>query len=56
MEADRRRDAAEIFRQAVNEMLPGAAVKKALSGTVLGEDIILIGIGKASWTMAIWSI
>ena len=51
-EAEKRRDAADIFLQAVNEMLPDAAVKKALSRGLPGNDIILIGIGKASWTMA----
>jgi len=47
-----RRDAAEIFREALLEMLPGEAVKRSLSGVRLKDKIILIGIGKASWTMA----
>lgn len=47
-----RRDSAEIFGEALLEMLPDRAVKKALSGTRLKDEIILIGIGKASWTMA----
>ena len=33
-------------------MLPGIPVKKALSGIAIGDDIILIAIGKASWAMA----
>ncbi len=52
MKVDRLRDATQIFREALMEMLPGIPVKKALSGTAMGDDIILIGIGKASWTMA----
>ena len=47
-----RRDAAEIFREALLEMLPGEAVKRSLSGARLKEKIILVGIGKAAWTMA----
>lgn len=47
-----RREAAEIFREALLEMLPGAAVKRSLSGARLKDKIILVGIGKASWTMA----
>jgi len=47
-----RRDAAEIFREALLEMLPDKAVKRSLSGTRLKDEIILVGIGKASWTMA----
>ncbi len=45
-------DAAEIYKEAVNKMLPGVSVKKALSGAKLGNNITLIGIGKASWAMA----
>ncbi|MDY9921367.1 MAG: glycerate kinase [Synergistota bacterium] len=47
-----RRDAAEIFREALFEMLPGRAVKRSLANARLRDNIILIGIGKASWTMA----
>ena len=47
-----RRDAAEIFREALLEMLPDKAVKKSLSAARLKDEIILVGIGKASWTMA----
>ena len=46
------RDAAEIFCEALLEMLPGEAVKRSLSGARLKDKIILVGIGKASWTMA----
>lgn len=45
-------DAAEIFREALLEMLPDKAVKRSLSGARLKDEIILVGIGKASWTMA----
>ncbi|MDY0283593.1 MAG: glycerate kinase [Synergistaceae bacterium] len=47
-----RRDAAEIFREALLEMLPDRAVKRSLANARLRDEIILIGIGKASWTMA----
>ena len=47
-----RRDAAEIFREALFEMLPDRAVKRSLSRVRLKDEIILIGIGKASWIMA----
>lgn len=47
-----RRDAAEIFREALLEMLPDMAVKRSLANARLRDEIILIGIGKASWTMA----
>ncbi len=47
-----RRDAAEIFREAIFEMLPDRAVKRSLSRVRLKDEIILIGIGKASWIMA----
>lgn len=47
-----RRDAAEIFREAFLEMLPDKAVKRSLSGARIKDEIILVGIGKASWTMA----
>ena len=47
-----RGDAAEIFREALLEMLPDKAVKKSLSAARLKDEIILVGIGKASWTMA----
>lgn len=52
MKVDRLRDATQIFREALMEMLPGIPVKKALSGIAIGDDIILIAIGKASWAMA----
>lgn len=52
MEVDKLRDATRIFRDALTDMLPGIPVKKALSGTAIGDDIILIAIGKASWAMA----
>lgn len=52
MEVDKLRDAARIFRDALTDMLPGIPVKKALSGIAIGDDIILIAIGKASWAMA----
>ena len=51
-ETGKRKDAADIFLRAVNDMLPDSAVKKALSTGLPGSDMILIGIGKASWTMA----
>ncbi|MEA4873496.1 MAG: glycerate kinase [Synergistaceae bacterium] len=47
-----RRDAAEIFREALLEMLPDGAVKRSLSRVRLKDEIILIGLGKASWIMA----
>ena len=47
-----RREAAEIFREALLEMLPDRAVKRSLANARLRDEIILIGIGKASWTMA----
>lgn len=47
-----RRDSAEIFGEALLEMLPDRAVKRSLANARLRDEIILIGIGKASWTMA----
>ena len=46
------RDAVEIFSEAITAMLPDNAVKRSLSLFDLKEEIILIGIGKASWMMA----
>ena len=46
------RDAVEIFNEAITAMLPDNAVKRSLSLFDLKEEIILIGIGKASWMMA----
>lgn len=47
-----RGDAAEIFGEALLEMLPDKAVKRYLSDARLKDEIILVGIGKAAWTMA----
>lgn len=47
-----RRDAAEIFKEALFDVLPDKAVKRSLSNNRLKDEVILIGIGKASWTMA----
>lgn len=45
-------EAAEIFNEALTVMLPDKTVKRSLSLFDLKEEIILIGIGKASWMMA----
>ena len=45
-------DAVEIFNEALTAMLPDKTMKRSLSLLDLKEEIILIGIGKASWTMA----
>lgn len=47
-----RKDAAEIFKEALLDVLPDKAVKRSLSNNRMKDEVILIGIGKASWIMA----
>lgn len=47
-----RKDAMLIAKEAIQEVLPDAAVKKALSDKKITGKIILVAIGKAAWTMA----
>lgn len=47
-----RKDAEEIYREAVAACLPEEAVKKALSGRNFSKPVILAAVGKAAWTMA----
>ncbi len=47
-----REDALIIAKEAVQEVLPYAAVKKALAEKKFSGRIILVAIGKAAWTMA----
>lgn len=46
------KDAEQIVKTAIEEVLPQAAVKKALKGKSFGGKIIVIAIGKAAWTMS----
>jgi len=47
-----REDALLIVKEAIQEVLPDAAVKKALSDKKITGKIILVALGKAAWTMA----
>ncbi len=47
-----KKDAQRIMQSALVQVLPDAAVKKALAGKQFGEKIIVIAIGKAAWNMA----
>lgn len=48
-----RNDADKIIEKAIAEVLPDAAVKKALAGRTFGNGrLILVAIGKAAWQMA----
>lgn len=47
-----RRDAEEIFREAVSACMPEKAVRRALSGRYFTKPVILAAVGKAAWTMA----
>lgn len=47
-----REDAQAILQEAINSVLPEAAVKRALSRHEIHGDAIVIAIGKAAWRMA----
>lgn len=47
-----REDANGIIREAIQAVLPEAAVKKALQGRQFGGEVVLLAIGKAAWNMA----
>lgn len=45
-------DANSIINTAIKEVLPGAAVKKALENKQFEGNVVVVAIGKAAWTMA----
>lgn len=45
-------DANQIVKTAIQEVLPGKAVQKALENKTFPGKIVVISIGKAAWTMA----
>lgn len=47
-----REDARVIIEKSISAVLPEAAVKKALAQKELGENILMVAIGKAAWNMA----
>lgn len=47
-----RKDAEKIYAHAIQCSLPDKAVKNCLAGMKLSENIVLISVGKAAWTMA----
>lgn len=47
-----RSDAETIVRQAIGGVRPDAAVRRALEGLSLGENVYLVAVGKAAWQMA----
>ena len=47
-----RSHADEIIREAIDAVLPDAAVKRALAGKKYPGRVILVAVGKAAWQMA----
>lgn len=47
-----RRDAEEIIRRSIAEVLPDAAVCRALEGRAFSGNVVLAAVGKAAWQMA----
>ncbi len=45
-------DALDIFSEAVSSVMPDKALRRALRKCTLPHRVILIGIGKAAWSMA----
>ena len=45
-------NAQQIITHAIRQVLPDAAVQKALSGKTWPRNIYLIAVGKAAWQMA----
>ena len=52
MNTQLRRHADQIVRQAIDAVLPDAAVKRALDGQTFPGKVILVAAGKAGWQMA----
>lgn len=52
MQEKLRRDAAEIIRRTIAEVLPDAAVCRALEGRAFSGKVVLAAVGKAAWQMA----
>lgn len=52
MEQELRRDAAYIIRRSIAEVLPDAAVRRALEGRSFSGRVVLVAVGKAAWQMA----
>lgn len=52
LKKDLRQDAQIIINESINAVLPNEAVKSALFGRTFSNDVILVSIGKAAWTMA----
>ncbi|MCR5596315.1 MAG: glycerate kinase [Lachnospiraceae bacterium] len=47
-----RQDADKITEYAINAVLPGEAVRRALINTDLGESVYIVAVGKAGFSMA----
>ena len=52
MNTQLRRHADQIVRQAIEAVLPDAAVKRALAGQIFSGKVVLVAAGKAGWQMA----
>lgn len=52
MQEKLRRDAAEIIRRSIADVLPDAAVCRALEGRAFSGKVVLTAVGKAAWQMA----
>lgn len=52
MENQLRRDAAYIIERSIAQVLPDAAVQRALEGRKFSGKVVLAAVGKAAWQMA----